>query len=48
MRTVPTAAVTDVLRKADLPQAPIRLFAYVEAIAACGLLILVGTCLFGS
>lgn len=45
MRIVSTTAAT---REAEQPQPPIRLFVYVEAIAACGLLILVGVCLFGA
>ncbi len=48
MRTVPNATATDPPRDAAQPQPPIRLFAYIEAIGACGLLILVGMCLFGS
>ena len=52
MRTSLIVMATDMFRGAlpetTQPYAPSRLFAYVEAVAACGLLVLVGVKLFGS
>lgn len=48
MRTVPTATATEMLHETEPQAPPIRLFAYVEAVAACGLLILLGISLFGA
>lgn len=48
MRKSLDIAAADALHEAVPAHEPVRLFAYVEAIAACGLLILVGVNLFGA
>lgn len=48
MHKSPDIVATEAFHEAAPPHEPIRLFAYVEALAACGLLILVGVSLFGA